>query len=623
MNCRSPAFLVIITIQTDVKVVFRKLNMSFKYFDDLDSVSKARYNDKLNLIGLAECPYKLPAGTWENNPCKWPSVEYGDIHNYLIETPGVYTRDSMKNYKSLEAHNYFKSGWVETVLSYKPSNSQHTLLKAFVKPSQKLNDEHYNPWVAVSNNGQISAAHCNCMAGLAESCSHIAAVLFKVEAAVRLGYTKTACTDELCKWNQDFVKKVTPEPISKINFFTEKAINKAKHRNKKRKIIHQQATEEEKQNFLSSLKNLKNKPVVLSCFSGYSDDFHWSKKPKRDPKLPLPLTSLYKEENLLLQPAELGQKCENFLNDMKLTDEEINFVNITTAGQSSNMVWHEQRTGRITSSTVHAIIRTDPNNPSKCAVDQICNPRKTPLQTEAIKWGNEHEESGLKSYRQVLNFSNQGHVNINMKNEGFQISKERPYLGASADSIMSCDCHGKRIVEVKCPFSAKDKDLQAFLTNADCYIQNNKLKRTHKYFSQVQLQMYVYNVEVCDFVVWAPKFVFVTHVQRDDEFITEMLEKCDLMYLSCILPELLTRKQSHGNSKTYECEKDAEQPSKLYCLCQKPEDDQKYVGCDNPDCSVQWFHLHCLKLKREPKGFWLCPRCKKKSQKKQLTLMQK
>ncbi|XP_060581618.1 uncharacterized protein LOC132738170 [Ruditapes philippinarum] len=159
------SFQSIIFNQVVVKIVNNILIMSFNYFDELDPAAKARYVSKLNLIGLDECLYKLPAGVWKNDPSKWPSVEYGDIHNYLIETPGVYTRESMKNYKSLEAHNYFRSGWVETVFMYKPSDSQYTLMKASVKPSQKLNDDHYCPWIAVTNCGQISAAHCNCMAG--------------------------------------------------------------------------------------------------------------------------------------------------------------------------------------------------------------------------------------------------------------------------------------------------------------------------------------------------------------------------------------------------------------------------------------------------------------------------
>ena len=43
---------------------------------------------------------------------------------------------------------------------------------------------------------------------LGEVCSHIAAVLFKVETIVRLGYTTVPCTSRPCEWNQAFSKKV-------------------------------------------------------------------------------------------------------------------------------------------------------------------------------------------------------------------------------------------------------------------------------------------------------------------------------------------------------------------------------------------------------------------------------
>lgn len=42
---------------------------------------------------------------------------------------------------------------------------------------------------------------------LGEGCSHVAAIMFKVEAAVRNGYT--VGTSSLCRWNQIFTKKVT------------------------------------------------------------------------------------------------------------------------------------------------------------------------------------------------------------------------------------------------------------------------------------------------------------------------------------------------------------------------------------------------------------------------------
>ena len=56
---------------------------------------------------------------------------------------------------------------------------------------------------------------------LGESCSHIGAILFKIEAAVRLGHNKQACTEVGCKWN-DFVKKIEGKEIGDIFFYKTK-----------------------------------------------------------------------------------------------------------------------------------------------------------------------------------------------------------------------------------------------------------------------------------------------------------------------------------------------------------------------------------------------------------------
>ena len=50
---------------------------------------------------------------------------------------------------------------------------------------------------------------------LGEGCSHVAAIMFKVECAVRLGYTST--TSQLCKWNKTFCSKVSINLIILIN----------------------------------------------------------------------------------------------------------------------------------------------------------------------------------------------------------------------------------------------------------------------------------------------------------------------------------------------------------------------------------------------------------------------
>ena len=62
--------------------------MSYGYIKSLDSASYGRYMQKLQSVGLDECPYDLPADKWINNPTQWPEVQYPDIYSYLIETPG-------------------------------------------------------------------------------------------------------------------------------------------------------------------------------------------------------------------------------------------------------------------------------------------------------------------------------------------------------------------------------------------------------------------------------------------------------------------------------------------------------------------------------------------------------
>ena len=49
---------------------------------------------------------------------------------------------------------------------------------AQVKHSQALSVIPLKVWVALKLDGEIMSAHCTCMAGIGEVCSHTAAVLF-------------------------------------------------------------------------------------------------------------------------------------------------------------------------------------------------------------------------------------------------------------------------------------------------------------------------------------------------------------------------------------------------------------------------------------------------------------
>merc|ERR1711894_399386 len=53
--------------------------------------------------------------------------------------------------------------------------------------------------------------------------------------------------------------------------------------------------------------------------------------------------------------------------------------------------------------------------------------------------------------------------------------------------------------------------------------------------------------------------------------------------------------------------------TKVYCYCQSPHDDvSEMIGCDAPDCKLEWFHFVCVGIMVPPEGQWYCPECSKK-----------
>ena len=49
-----------------------------------------------------------------------------------------------------------------------------------------LNKKPLTPWIIAESTGKVISAHCDCMAGLGESCSHVASLLWAIESGVRI-----------------------------------------------------------------------------------------------------------------------------------------------------------------------------------------------------------------------------------------------------------------------------------------------------------------------------------------------------------------------------------------------------------------------------------------------------
>ena len=70
-----------------------------------------------------------------------------------------------------------------------------------------------------------------------------------------------------------------------------------------------------------------------------------------------------------------------------------------------------------------------------------------------LRWGCSHEADTLEAYKQHYSAI---HTNLAIQNAGLCLSMERPYMGASPDGFVTCDCCGKGCIEVKCPNCHKE-----------------------------------------------------------------------------------------------------------------------------------------------------------------------
>ncbi|XP_072037064.1 uncharacterized protein [Amphiura filiformis] len=237
------------------------------------------------------------------------------------------------------------------------------LLRCYFKNSMMFSVQPTHPKKSCGIDGYPS---CFFHFRLDESCSHVAAVLFKVEAAFRLGYTRTACTEQPCLWNKSFTKNVEATPVHKL----------------------------------------------ISTNS-------------------LPKSVSYQKNGKTLIP----------------------------------------------------------------------------------QWK---------------------HPQISKRN----LKEEKPFIGASPDAIVNCECHGMGVVEVKCPYKHKESDFVQVSTDSTQCLKivdgQHIIKKGHPCYTQIQTQIYVCNVKYGDLVIWTLKSVIVLRIDRDNEFISNMVSD-----VSAVLVEAL------------------------------------------------------------------------------------
>ena len=153
------------------------------------------------------------------------------------------------------------------------------------------------------------------MAGLGEACSHIAALLFTLEANTQMK-KRLSCTSLPCSWLPPSFRSVPYAPISEIDFSTPRQKRMKTYDSEPvstgkdlsstiAKDEVQEPTAYELDCFYGELSKV-GKPAILSLISRFSDNYVPLCK---QGVLSMPLTDLFKPEYMALSYPELLAKC--------------------------------------------------------------------------------------------------------------------------------------------------------------------------------------------------------------------------------------------------------------------------------------------------------------------------
>ncbi|KAJ8398089.1 hypothetical protein AAFF_G00431660 [Aldrovandia affinis] len=116
-------------------------------------------------------------------------------------------------------------------------------------------------------------------------------------------------------------------------------------------------------------------------------------------------------------------------------------------------MWFEQKAGRVTASNIRAACHTDPDKPSVSLLKKVCYPvayKDTKKTSHPLRWGVEHEQEVVEKYTKLMESQ---HTNLTVNKAGLVITPKYPWLGASPDGVVTCDCHDMGVLEVKAPSS--------------------------------------------------------------------------------------------------------------------------------------------------------------------------
>lgn len=390
----------------------------------------------------------------------------------------------------------------------------------------------------------MTNVHCNCVYNKSGKCKHVAALIYFInneESASKTSHEQ--------QWGKPGARQFAKHKYSKGEYF-------------KKMMPHKYTQLHEPQNV--SITDLKvDSPLKRIMEAQFTKD---NKHTVRNV-----INSLLAQVELNLEKEECAACVENFLifceeystyenqynldpnlrefyiNNVQLSEHRIIQLSCETVKQSSCNNWFQARRLRISASSNVHHIKVLSRKPVETLISEMLHP--SAIDSSSTRYGLKMESSAKEKYEQLYNCT--------VKRVGVIVSKYQPWLCASLDGVVIDDGCVSKIVEFKCPSTCENKPV---INDADQvsnvkYLEfiNDKLelKKSDVYFTQVQVQMYVTGMSVCDLFVFSPveDGCCLIEVHRDEEFLKNVILKSEKFYFEQYLPALFATVATTGNNK--------------------------------------------------------------------------
>lgn len=229
---------------------------------------------------------------------------------------------------------------------------------------------------------------------------------------------------------------------------------------------------------------------------------------------------------------ELDYYNSNMTTDINRSAE----IAVSTREQNSNE-WMFQRSTRITASSCYKLytyLRNKTPNWTK-KIDNYWNTK--PLGVKAVIYGRNVEVKAFECYRRMRNPL--------IKKCGLVIHPAEPWIAGSPDGV---DPLTTTLLEIKCPVGSEasledilqSRNVKRYLKRSE-NAQIYELNQNHEYYCQVQVNLWILNCSICDFIVYSEKdndFI-VVEIPYNLEYTSKIVNSLKQLYFDKMFPTLI------------------------------------------------------------------------------------